>query len=100
MNNISSVPTNSIMSQIIFINLLVSTSIRNINLQIDNYKYNHPVGNIGKNLKTVKDCMIYKFAKLKLKDEYSLNEILLEMTNNSYGFSGRKYFQCEMSCDG
>lgn len=85
-NSISSVPTNSIMSQIIFINLLVSTIINKINLQIINYKYNHPAGNIGKNLLCIKDCIVNDYPKLIMKDEFNLNEILMEMTKYSYGF--------------
>jgi arabinose-5-phosphate isomerase len=86
MNNINSVPTNSIMSQILFINLLVTTIINKTNLQITDYKYNHPAGNIGKNLKSVKDCIIKDIPKFILKEEFYLNEILIEMTKYSYGF--------------
>ena len=85
-NGISSVPTNSIMSQLIFINLLISYTINYLNLDIINYKYNHPAGNIGKNLKTIKDCIIKEFPKLILKEEFNLNEILIVMTKYSYGF--------------
>ena len=85
-NNICSIPTNSIMSQLIFINILISYIVNLKKYHINDYKCNHPAGNIGKNLKCVKDCLITEYPKLLIKDEYNLNEILIEMTNYSYGF--------------
>ena len=54
-------------------------------ISISNYKNNHPAGNIGSNLKTIKDVMILDFPKLILTDKISLQDTLLEMTKYSIG---------------
>ncbi len=83
--NINYIPTNSIMSHILFINILVSMLKDSINL--DMYKNNHPAGNIGIKVKKIKDKLIKKFPKKVISDTgLSLNEILLDMTKYSIGF--------------
>ena len=83
--NINYIPTNSIMSHILFINILVSILKDSINL--DMYKNNHPAGNIGIKVKKIKDKLIKEFPKKVLPDTgISLNDILLDMTKYSIGF--------------
>lgn len=83
--NIDKIPTNSCMVQLIFSNILVSILKENIN--IDSYKFNHPNGNIGKDLSKVKDNLILDFPKFILKDNIKLHDIFLEMTKYKIGCS-------------
>jgi arabinose-5-phosphate isomerase len=71
------------MSQLLFSNILVSILKKNIDL--DNYKMNHPLGQIGKNLLKIKDVLITEYPKIILKDNIGLNKILLEMTKYKIG---------------
>ena len=80
---INKIPTNSYMSHLLFSNILVSKLKKNINLLT--YQKNHPAGNIGKDLKKIKDLIIYEFPKLILNDNISLNNVLLEMTKYKIG---------------
>jgi arabinose-5-phosphate isomerase len=80
---INKIPTNSCMSQLLFCNILVSILKENISLDI--YKENHPAGNIGNNLKKIKDCLITEFPKILLEDRVKLHDILLEMTKYKIG---------------
>jgi len=83
--NINYIPTNSIMSHILFINILASMLKEAINL--DMYRNNHPSGNIGIKVKKIKDELIKEFPKKVLSDNgISLNDILLDMTRYSIGF--------------
>lgn len=82
-SNINSIPTNSYMSFLFFTNIL--TSSLSENLSIDNYKYNHPAGNIGKNLLKISDVLVYEFPKIVLKEKINLNMILLKMTQLKIG---------------
>ncbi len=82
---INKIPTNSYMSQLLFCNILVSLLKSELNL--DEYKENHPAGNIGKNLRKIKDCLIYDYPKFILKDSMKLHDIFLEMTKYKIGCS-------------
>ena len=84
-NNISSIPTNSYMVFVYFTNILTYFIIFNSRLTLENYKINHPAGNIGKNLKQIKDILIDKFPKIILKEKMVLHTILLEMTQHKIG---------------
>ena len=77
------IPTNSSMSQLLFINILVA-QLKN-NISVEEYKLNHPAGNIGHNLRKIKDCLILDFPKIILNNSISLNLILLEMTKYKIG---------------
>ena len=52
---IDKIPTNSIISQITFCNIVVSILKKGID--VFKYKNNHPAGNIGKQLKTISETM-------------------------------------------
>lgn len=80
---INKIPTNSYLSHLLFSNMLVSLLKQNITL--DEYKENHPSGNIGKNLKKIKDCLIYDYPKIVLENNILLCDILLQMTNYKIG---------------
>ena len=80
---INKIPTNSCMSQLLFSNLLISNLKKNIDLE--NYKMNHPMGQIGKNLLKIKDVLIKEFPKLILDGKIELSKILLEMTKYKIG---------------
>ena len=73
------------MSQLIFLNTLINEGIEEIDINIESYKKNHPAGNIGLNLKKVKDILIKDIPTLYYKESYKLDEIILEMTRYSIG---------------
>jgi len=79
---IETLPTNSCFSQLIFCNIL---TLLVTSISISNYKNNHPAGNIGSNLKTIKEALILEYPKLILTDKISLQDTLLEMTKYSIG---------------
>jgi YrbI family 3-deoxy-D-manno-octulosonate 8-phosphate phosphatase len=83
---LNKIPTNSYMSQLFFSNIIVSILKNKIN--INQYKSNHPAGNIGNELKKIKDCiLIEKYPKIILDNEIKLHDILLEMTKFKIGCS-------------
>lgn len=85
-NNISSIPTNSYVVQLIFCNLLTSQIIYNKNISVFDYKLNHPAGNIGSNLRTIQDILITQFPKINvINKQININSILLEMTKYNIG---------------
>lgn len=84
--NINLIPTNSYMSFLIFTNILVYKISENINLK--DYKMNHPAGNIGDKLITIKDKLIKDFPKIIIKnkeEQIEFTKILLEMTKYKIG---------------
>lgn len=84
--NIQHIPTNSCMSQLLFINILISLLKQNV--CIEKYKQNHVSGNIGKDLLTIKDVLIINYPKIIIDEKtikINLHDILLEMTNYSIG---------------
>lgn len=83
--NINCIPSNSYMSQLFFVNILINNLIEKSDINIDKYKSNHPAGNIGNNLKMIKDIMITEFPKIILNDNIKLNKVLLEMTMYNIG---------------
>lgn len=87
-NNIKTIPTNSCFSHLTFGNILTMLLIKKFNIELENYKLNHPAGNIGKNLKFIKDVIIKEYPKIKenLDNKYCLKEIMLEMTKYKMGF--------------
>jgi arabinose-5-phosphate isomerase len=81
---INKIPTNSYMSQLLFSNILVT--LLKSNIDINQYKNNHPAGNIGNNLKKIKDCIkTDNYPKIILETELYLHDILLEMTKFKIG---------------
>lgn len=93
--NIQTIPTNSYMAQMFFCNILVTKLSKIINISIEQYKNNHPAGNIGNKLKTINDVLIYEFPRIMIDESNSnvfikktciyLNDIMLEMTRYSIG---------------
>lgn len=81
--NINSIPTNSYMSFLFFTNILASSLSKN--LSVENYKHNHPAGNIGKDLQKINDVLIYNFPKIIIKEKVELHKILLKMTEFKIG---------------
>ncbi len=80
---INNIPTNSFMSHLLFCNILVG--LLKDYLSLDQYKNNHPAGSIGNKLKKIKDCLIYEYPKILLKDSIKLHDILLTMTKYKIG---------------
>jgi arabinose-5-phosphate isomerase len=83
--NITKIPTNSYMSQIIFSNILVSILKEDIDLST--YRLNHLGGNIGKHLETLEKYMIEDYPKFVLRDNIPLIDILIKMTDKKIGCS-------------
>tara|TARA_B100001121_G_C18684385_1_gene620015 strand:- start:1056 stop:2453 length:1398 start_codon:yes stop_codon:yes gene_type:complete len=82
---INYIPSNSYMSQLFFSNILINNLIEKSGMTLDLYKSNHPAGNIGNNLRKVKDIIIIEYPKILLNDNVKLNDVLLEMTKYSIG---------------
>lgn len=82
---IKTLPTNSCLIQLIFCNLLTVIVSNKLNIKLDNYRINHPAGNIGNKLKKIKDSIIYEFPKIVLTFKVLLQDVLLEMTKFSIG---------------
>lgn len=80
---INKIPTNSYMSHLIFSNILVSILKKNISLE--QYKENHLYGNIGNELKKIRDVIITEFPKMILINNVNIFKILLKMTNYKIG---------------
>ena len=87
MGDISSVPTNSAMAQLLFTNILVAKIVDFSKITVDKYRKNHLSGAIGKYLKTVRDSMITQFPKINITEgsEIKLTDILLKMTQYRFG---------------
>lgn len=83
--NINTIPTNSYMSTLFFINTMIIIILNILNINYDSYKLNHPGGNIGINLLEIKDIIIYEFPKININKVCNLSNILLEMTKFSIG---------------
>ena len=87
MGDISSVPTNSAMAQLLFTNILVAKIVDFSKITVDKYRKNHLSGAIGKYLKTVRDSMITQFPRINITEgsEIKLTDILLKMTHYNFG---------------
>ena len=83
--NINCIPSNSYMSHLFFSNILINNLIEKSGMTLDLYKSNHPAGNIGNNLRKVKDIIITEYPKVELNDNIELNKVLLEMTKYGIG---------------
>ena len=83
--NINTIPTNSYMSTLFYINILTMILIDKIKLNYESYKLNHPGGNIGSTLLTINDLLIKDFPKIILDEPIKLKNILLEMTKYAIG---------------
>ena len=81
--NIDKIPTNSVMSQIIFCNILVSF-LKN-NISCEEYKFNHSSGNIGKSLYKIKDVLITEYAKIYFENKVKLRDVYMEMIDKKMG---------------
>ena len=79
-------PTNSCLAQLIFSNILSVMIGNQLTLTLDEYKMNHPEGNIGEKLVKIKDIMITEYPTIILNNNQSLlRDILLQMTKYSIG---------------
>lgn len=84
-NNIDIIPSNSCISYIIFINLLISGLIEKNNIKLENYEKNHIGGNIGKQLLILKNIMITDFPKKNINTDIDINDILIDMIEFKIG---------------
>lgn len=86
---IKTIPTSSILSQTLFGCILCDELMKITNITLDEYKQNHPSGNIGKNNASILDEMmdIGYFPLLQVNDDLpiKLNEITIEMLLYSMG---------------
>ena len=86
---IQTIPTSSILSQTLFGCILCDELMKMTNITLDEYKQNHPAGNIGKNNASILDVMLHTgfFPLLQVNDDIpiKLNEITTEMLKYSMG---------------
>ena len=83
---INKIPTNSYMSHLLFVNLIVS--LMKTEISLDAYKKNHPAGSIGNALLKVKDVLLTDFPKVMWRENTEtipIVSILLEMTHFNIG---------------
>lgn len=87
-NDFDLVPTTSIISFILFVNMLVSYYLRSQKIDIFQYGKNHPSGNIGKRIWfTVKDIM-YQLEDICIIDPTAkLLDCMLQMTSYRSGYA-------------
>ena len=79
-----SIPTNSCLSQLIFSNIVVT--LLKTDMPLPAYRANHPAGDIGKNLKKIKEVMTTDYPVITLNgDDVLLTAVLLEMTRWKMG---------------
>lgn len=78
------VPTNSVMSQLLFTNVLVSLLANNFDQK--EYKLNHTSGNIALLLQPIHKFLIKDFPKVKVvKKKFDFNCVLIEMVRCKIG---------------
>jgi len=82
---INFIPSNSYISHLFFVNILINNLIEKSKITLEIYKSNHPAGNIGNNLRVIKDVIITEYPKIVLNSSIELNNVLLEMTRYSIG---------------
>ena len=82
--DINKIPTNSVMNLIMFTNILISELKKNISLE--DYKKNHPSGEIGNELQKIKDIIKYDFPKIISDDKiFNIFDIYNEMIKYKSG---------------
>jgi len=84
--DINKIPTNSVMSHLLFSNILVSLLKKNITLE--KYITNHLSGNIGKQLLKVKDVLITEYPTIIINTDVkyiNIIDMLMVMTNYKLG---------------
>ena len=84
-NGINIMPTNSNSSFTIIFNLIISGLIYQKKITLDKYKKNHLCGNIGKQLKSIKNIMNKDFPLVNLEEGLEINYILLKMAIKRQG---------------
>lgn len=86
-NDFDLVPTTSIISFILFVNILVSYYLKSQQIDIFQYGKNHPSGNIGKRIWfTVKDIMYNVEDVCVIGSDAKLMECMLQMTSYRAGY--------------
>jgi YrbI family 3-deoxy-D-manno-octulosonate 8-phosphate phosphatase len=81
---IDKIPTNSCLSQLLFINLI--SSMLKTRISLPEYRLNHPAGTIGNSLKRIKDVILTDFPKIVINEGViEITEVFLEMTKHSIG---------------
>ena len=83
--NLKNIPTNSIMSQLLFCNVFISNLINILNIKNKEYKEYHPAGNIGIKYLQLKDIIIKEYPQIVLDNKNDFNKVLLEMTKYNIG---------------
>lgn len=87
-NGFDLVPTTSIVSFILFVNLLVSYFLKSQNIDIFQYGKNHPSGNIGKRIWfSVKDIMYHLEDICIVNPDIKLLDCMLRMTSSRAGYA-------------
>lgn len=87
-NGFDLVPTTSIISFILFCNLIVCYFLKNQNVNIYEYGKNHPSGNIGQRVwSTVADIMYVIDDICIIKESTTLLECMMAMTSKRTGYA-------------
>ena len=70
------IPTNSVVNMIMYFNIIINLYIKDVEFSLDEYKLNHPSGNIGNMIKPISEYIykdIYVHSKLDVTIEECVN---------------------------
>lgn len=86
-NQFDLVPTTSVISYLIFCNLLVGTIMEKMNINLETYGTNHPSGAIGQKIWLKVEDIMYQPEEICQKDRSSsLLETMIEMSSKRVGY--------------
>lgn len=79
----NSIPSNSLVINQTYFNIIVDTYINKTNYSINNYKINHSGGSIGFNNKKISEFVDTEYISLNYEDNYTLKYCLELLTNSN-----------------
>lgn len=79
----NSIPSNSLVINQLYFNILINTYINKTNYSIDNYKINHSGGSIGFNNKKILEFVDTEYICLDYENDYNYNYCLELLTNSN-----------------
>ena len=79
----NSIPSNSLVINQTYFNLIVDTYINKINYSLKDYKINHSGGSIGFNNKKISEFVDTEYISLNYEDNYTLKYCLELLTNSN-----------------
>jgi arabinose-5-phosphate isomerase len=85
--NFDLVPTTSVISYLVFCNLMVATLMNKMNIQLETYGTHHPAGAIGQKIwLRVEDIMYHIDDVCRITGDKTLLETMIEMSSKHVGY--------------